>query len=305
MRATRRFFWIVAIRFVVGAVDAAGQEVSIDDLLQMWSQRQLATETVEFRWVEKVASAGKGVTYDCSLRLGIESRIRSDRIPSAKRRASDEYLTQAELAVSSFDGNRNRYFTSASGLGDHHRAIEFDAEHYDEIVNYHLRAILLAYRPLCILPSAYSSKDDKLVRSDAKLAIVEQAVLDGVPCVIVDSQTNEDAMVRQRYWIDTTRQGLILKHVEFVGDRQTTELVIKYKNDLENGWFPLLWHSKVLNTAVEGRVTKYEIGKDIDSKIFQIEYPNGTVVFDRDLSTRERVQADGSRSPIEPARESK
>ncbi len=305
MRSVRRAIAILVVGFVIHGANAAGQEVSVDDLLEMWSQRQLATKSAEFHWVEKVESDGERVAYDCTLRLGSDSLIRSDRIPSEKRLAPDESLTRPGLAISCFDGDRNRYYTSAIGPGDHPRGIEFDAEHYDEIVNYHLRAILIAYRPLYILPAAYSPKDSRIVRSDAKLAIVEQAVLDGVTCLVIGSQTDDNALVRERYWIDTARQGLVLKHIELVGDRQTAEMAIKYKKDPSNGWVPLIWRAKFMNTTVEGRVTKHKINQRIDPEIFEIDYPKGTVVFDRDLSIQDRVQADGSRSRVTPAGKSK
>ena len=301
MRSAGRVLAIVVVGFVIHCANAAGQEVSVDDLLKVWSDRQLATKSAEFHWVEKVESDGERVTYDCTLRLGSDTQIRSDRIPSEKRQASDEFLTRPGLAVSCFDGDRNRYFTSAIGPGDHHRGIEFDAEHYDEIVNFHLSAILIAYRPLYILPAVYSSKDSRIVRSDAKLEIVGQAVLDGVPCLLIDSKKDNDALVRERYWIDTARQGLVLKHIEFVGDRQTTEMTIGYKNDPANGWFPLIWRAKFMNTTVEGLVTKHEINHKIDPGIFKIVYPKGTVVFDRDRSIQDLVNADESRTPITPA----
>lgn len=306
MRLVATMLGIAAIAFLFNGANALGQEITIDDLLQMWSQRQLAAKTAEFHWVEKVAADGnaspgsKSVAYDCTLRLGIDSSIRSDRILSAKQLESDESLTRPGLAVSSFDGNRNRYFTSAIASGDHHRGIEFDAEHYDEIVNYHLRAILLAYRPLLILPSAYSSRDSRIVRHDAKLEIADQTVLlDGVPCLLIETHT-DDALVRNRYWIDTARKGLILKHIESVGDRQTTEMTIKYQNDPTDGWFPLIWHAKFLNTTIKGLVIDHAINKELGPGIFKIEYPNGTIVFDQDLSMQERVQADGSRSRVTP-----
>lgn len=80
---------------------------------------------------------------------------------------------------------------------------------------------------------------------------MKREVPDGIPCLVIGSQTNENALVRERYWIETARQGLILEHLELVGERQTTELAIEYKNDPENGWVPLIWRAKFANATIE------------------------------------------------------
>ena len=105
-----------------------------------------------------------------------------------------------------------------------------------------------------------------------------------------------------RYWVDASKQGLILKHVASSGGSKKTEMRIKYNKDPEHGWIPMLWHGTFVGNSIDGIVTKQSIGRPLnEDEGFTIAYPPETVVFDQDRGKRYRVQKDGSMEPIEPA----
>lgn len=277
----------------------------------MWSERQNATKTAEFHWVETtihpphVAGLDKRIVAiddrDCILRLGTGATMRSQTIPVQKSPEPEESLTRPGLAISAFNGKRNAYYTAAMDAADHHRGIEFDAEVYDEIVNYHLRAAILWCRPLQIVRSQFSSKESRIVRHNSNLSIIDlEAELDEVRCLIIESRS--DASGIDHYWVDIARHGLILKHVEIYAGRPTAELTINYKNDDEHGWVPENWKARFPNGnySVNASVIDFKLNASIAAEMFEIAYPSGTVLFDRDKGKQWQIGADGNRELITP-----
>lgn len=286
-----------------GAGSISAEEPSIEDLVKMWSARQAGTKTATFHWGETLTRQKElPQQRDYLLRIGDGANMRSESIPLANLDKPGEPLSRTGLTVSAFNGKRNEYYTSAASPDDHHRGIEFNAEFYDEIVNYHLQAVILSYRPLLVVRSQFSHKGNRIVRQDTKLVIVDRnATLGGTPCLIVESRSKAANPVVNRYWVDITRRGLILKHAEIVTGRVTAEVTISYKKDPVNGWVPILWKGRFLNSSIRSLVLDYTINKPIEPELFEIAYPAGTVVFDRDHSKRWRILTDGTRELISPA----
>ena len=315
----------------LGTGQLCAQEVTVEGVTRMWSERQSNTKTAEFRWRETVGRPvnpldprgvpqpppgdaievdGKLVPlnqvlavtdHECILRLGVDLNIRSESIPVQNLDESADWLTRPGLSVSAFNGERNAYYTAALGPDDHHRGIEFDAEVYDEIVNYHLRAVVLSYRPLLMARSYFSHEEGRIVRHDTTLRIVNRdAIFNGHLCLILESAPN--GPVTNRYWVDTARDGLILKHVQIASGRTTSELEINYENHEQHGWVPSNWHANFLNgrSQVDAEVVDFTINGPMTANTFEIDYPAGTVVFDQDRGEQRRILTDGTEELITP-----
>lgn len=305
------------------------QEITVDDVVRMWSERQSMAETAEFRWRETVARPvnqlglrgvrlphpdgtnevdGQRVPlnqaltveeHEVILRLGDGLNIRAESIPVANLDESVDSLTHPGLSVSAFNGKRNVYYTAAVGPNDHHRGIEFDADIYDEIVNFHLRAVLLCYRPLLVARSSFSHVGGSIVQNQTTLRIVNRdAVLNGHRCLILESAPN--GATTNRYWVDVARNGLILRHVEVAAGRTTLDLTVSYADSEQHGWVPTAWHANFRdgNSKVDARVVDFAINEPIAADDFQVVYPTGTVIFDRDQGKQWRILADGTREPV-------
>lgn len=295
--------------FAHGTNELCAQEPTVEDVVQMWSERQAATTTAEFHWAETVTgrqSLPSGderdvsrEKLDCTFWLSDGSNMRSESIAVKSPVEPGVSLTRTGLAVSTYNGKRNAYYTAAADPDDHHRGIEFSAENYDEIVNYHLRVIILSYRPLLVVQSLFSSRESRIVRHEAKLSIVDRNVtLDGTPCLVIESSSVSPSPVVNRYWVDVTRGGLILKYAESVSGRPTGEVTISYRVDTENGWVPASWHGRFLNDSINASVTKFNLNKPIVTGLFEIEYPSGTLVFDQDQSKQWRILSDGTKELV-------
>ncbi len=232
-----------------GKVLSPANDLKLEDVVQIWSDHQTATKTVRFHWVETrfhwVETRKTGVKHDCVLWLGDGPHVRSESIPIRDSTVRNDSLTRAGLAVSAFNGKRNSYYTAATGPNDHHRGILFDAKVYDELVNYNLRAVILCYRPMLVVRSQWSANKDGIVEHDATLRIVEHdAMFSGRRCVVVESTSDAPGNITDRYWVDVSRGGLILKHVQASRERVAARLTIEYNITPDLGWVPASWNAR-------------------------------------------------------------
>lgn len=302
-----------ALFVFAGFYELRGDESSIEDVLRMWSHRETETETARLHWVETVSRRGWNPQtrrpdepvveeVDCVLWLGEGSNVRYESMALRDPVERDDSLVRAGLRVSTFDGERNRYYTAANGPDDHPRGQVFKGKTYDEIMNYHLHAVLLCYRPSLVVAKQWTaSADSGVVEHAATLRIAERnAVLAGRPCVILES-TADDAPISlvNRYWVDVERGGLILQHVSGRPGEAATRLTIEYQQN-DDGWAPAAWDAQFLSgtLSASGSLVDVTLNEPIPAEMFQIAFPAGTVVFDRDREKQFRVDA-GETEPAE------
>lgn len=198
-----------------GLSEVYAEEVTIEDVLQMWSAREAATQTCKVHWVETVARRDiNPVTRELDvpvveerevkLWIGNGRNVRYESISVRDATEQGDSLVRPGLAVSTFDGRHNRYYTAATAPDDHHRGIVFEAEAYDEIMNYHLHAVMLCYRPSLVVASSWSANDDSgLVEHDATLRIVERdTTFAGRSCLVIESTVDGSVAITNQYWVD-------------------------------------------------------------------------------------------------------
>ena len=98
------------------------------------------------------------------------------------------------------------------------------------------------------------------------------------------------------YWLDVDRDYVIVKHEsrcrhfrEKGWGGAGTRVMVSYRNDAVHGWVPSGWKSMWLNQETgaiynvqEAEVTKCEFNAKIPSALFELPFPPGTYVKDRE-----------------------
>jgi hypothetical protein len=299
-----------------GFSEVCAEEVTIEDVLQMWSAREAATETCKVHWLETVARRAINPETreldvpvveerEVKLWIGNGPNVRYESIPVRDATEQGDSLVRPGLAVSTFDGRHNWYYTAATGPDDHHRGLVFEAEAYDEIMNYHLHAVMLCCRPSLVVASSWSANDDSgLVKHDATLRIVERdATFAGRSCLVIESTVDGPVAIMNQYWVDIERDGLILQHIGGTPGNASTRLTIEFEHDNEEEWVPASWDAQFLNgtMSTSASVVDITLNDAVSADMFEIAYPPGTVVADRVRGEQLRVLPDGTAEVIRRA----
>ena len=85
------------------------------------------------------------------------------------------------------------------------------------------------------------------------------------------------------------------------------QIDFRHKEDPIQGWIPASWRTIVmrpdgtLQTSVAAEVSSYAINPVIETKEFEIDFPEGTMVYDKETKSEFIVRPDGGRRVITDA----
>lgn len=310
---------VVTLGILTGAPRA--QDMTLENIAKVWQEREARFRTVRCEWVESIVATPNALTRnnipstDNSesllpergidiLWLGAGPSMRHEfRPPSGSESDQGSFTVRKGSYTSTYNGVRNKQYTTSTGADSWPSGIVWGDTKYDDISNYHFRALLLTYRPMHpVVPNLDLSRF-RVVATDAQVA--------GRACLVVESIPASAGGMTNTYWIDTARDCHILQHVEKFRGQPTAQLTISYKEDVKHGWVPDTWDALFLTNSsrpsmsTQARVLKCEFNEALSPTVFDLEFPVGTLVFDRDLNQRSLIREDGTLRLITPEESAK
>jgi hypothetical protein len=267
----------------------------LDRVVAEWRARAELAKSVSVTWTESVASAAGGtkdkpektflwLDFGAGALARFESRKGDERSPGG---------AEPGQIFSSFNGRRNFQFTSADNAKDWPRGIVWDATFHDEQHALQLRPWLLHFRPF-----AKPAPDLDKLKLDVASTTEE---IEGRPCVQLEWWDNERPY-SGRYWVDVERGCSIVRYIEVFQGKPVAHLNIRHQKHAKLGWVPAKWDAAFTNGqfAVNGELLSITLNPELSDSSFELEYPEGTVLFDRDMGRRHRMLSDGRKGEVVP-----
>jgi hypothetical protein len=163
-------------------------------------------------------------------------------------------------------------------------------------------ALFLAFRPFLRLMH---------LRAAWLHVVTEHAIVDGVHCVklergpprdIVRNGANYWRSVAEHCWVDPARDDVPILFEKTVGGTLQWSVAIQYRPSREVGWVPEHWTCQYQFPMFEAHctATKLSVNESLPPKTFQLDFPPGTLVFDKVSHAPFLVAHDGSRSAAPP-----
>jgi hypothetical protein len=133
-----------------------------------------------------------------------------------------------------------------------------------------------------------------------------QAQYQGKGCMVIRTfpARSGESKSFSEFWIDPTRENLVLRHLDYLNDHPSTDSQITYQQS-RVGWLPLSWARNIyINPRIalvfRYKVDSYEINPRIDASTFSIGMRPGMTVKEHTgrASKLYRVATNGSWVPI-------
>lgn len=268
----------------------------LKEMMAAWKKRQNQVRTLRAKWTETIANEGEGLEQQViSLLMGDTQQMRLETRPPAQQNENEALLPGRKTPmISAFNGSKNFQFTGPLGPDDWPRGIVWSEKKYDEIHNSQIRPWLLHFRPFSTAVPNLSADRLKVVRLDS--------LAGGRKCTMVETLPQKDFPLTGIYWVDPKRNFSIVRYVEKIRGIPAFELNIEYQPDPIVGWVPSAWNAALANErfATLDRILRYEINPKFTEADFKIEFPEGTIVFDRDLGYRYLLLSNGKKRKITP-----
>jgi len=281
-------FGLQAFGFL-GKTNAQNQP-TLEKIVETWKQRQEHTRTFDFQWEEErtyakgsmpvfkgEAQPSTDVTQNGRLSLQVDGdRMRvSSNVPPWNPQ-SGKFVPREHMSV--FDGKDEKMFydqadpsiqatvTNKAGVIGIH-------QYNQDVVDYHLWPILLAYRPL--------HRDMGRFKQNEWEMTGERGVAQGRDCLILQKKRRS---ITERCWVDCERNCTVARY-EFIANYRF-QVVISYNNVPDHGWVPASWKTMeylpngTLQESSRSEVTGYTINKPLPENWFNFDFPAGTEVTD-------------------------
>jgi hypothetical protein len=303
MKPSNRRFATAALVIVISGIQSLASSANADDdlghldkIVASWQTRQNTVRTLRAEWVEVMYNAADGsdqkpvgqvedqkpVGQVVILTVGSSGESRLEmRPPVNPTEREGDTPDRSWTAISSFNGSRNFQFTSPVGSEDWPRGIIWSDEKDDEIHNCAIRPWLLHFRP-------FHSPVPNLSKERLQV-VTRDSVVNGRTCTVLETIPSVASGLVEVYWVDIERRSSIVRFIEKFQDKATVEINIEHQEEPDIGWIPSAWNAAFVNGqfSIRSRLLKREINPDLSKADFELTFPAGTIVFDRDLGYRE------------------
>lgn len=274
----------------------AAHQSHLKEILTAWEKRQKQARTLRARWTETITDEGEGLKQQViSLLMGDTNQMRLVTQPPVLQNENEALFPGRKATmISAFDGSKNFQFTDSPDPDDWARGIVWSEKKYDEIHNIQLRPWLLHFRPLSSPVTNLSENRLKIVRLDSMAG--------GRKCTMLEALPQRRLPLTRIYWVDPNQNFSIVRYVEKFQGRPTLELNIEFKFDAKTGWIPSTWNAALAKEqfAIRDRLLRFQINPQVSEADFRIDFPEGTIVFDRDLGYRYLCLPNGKKRKITP-----
>lgn len=275
----------------------AEPDVTVNQVTSMWKTRQAKFHTVKYAWTERdtlpkgsiqkpnaplrpgfegLTIPPEDITYDVPYQLALDGdKMRYSYEGKAWSVEKKSLLPDPYISV--FDGSVSKIF-HPSGYTQWPVGIIRPEKRNVDSRNYHVKSLLLAFRPLPTTTGSFSPSDFTISK--------ERALLQNKECIVLQ-QPLRAGVTSQTLWLDPSRNLVVLRYMESRSGKVGLKLDIQYTNDPDSGWIPASWECLASNPngslqeAFAATVTTYKINGPISPDEFQIDFPPGTRVRDQ------------------------
>jgi hypothetical protein len=277
----------------------ADDDARLKKMHELWKARQEAARVVSIKWsdtlIEQVDKEQdkKALAVDeltASLLIARGNLMRYDLAPKDPLLGARNGGRGA--SISTFDGVRSRIFTAAVGPGDYPRGRLQGDEVWDDLHTFNFLAVLLHYRPLF---QAYPDLSIDRLRVTAT-----DATIRGRVCTVIETKPVNNST--EVLWVDLEHDGIILRHQGKLQGRITSELNIEYEPDEQGRWNLKSWSGEFSSGTYDmaAEVTDLQFDSPVEISTFELAFPAGTMVFDRNLGKRWLQLPSGRKRVITP-----
>jgi hypothetical protein len=289
---------------------------TMEQILAKWKERQ--EKVVSARFVcEEEMTRPKGATS--KLLVGEVNLKPGDVFPPQDH----TYVTPLYL---SFDGEKMRIdyrqLDWRETIKEYHHVYTFDGvsgkiihdekdshpqgsirseNHNRHVANFHVRAILMAYRALHPRISPKGGSEYELTG--------RAAVVGGRKCFEVWASGRGGMLTK--LWVDPVRGYLPARIVLTADSTDLATLDVEYGEQADVGWVPLSWSLVMrqpkgwISETARTKVTRHEINVDIPQKEFDPEFPVGTFVVNTKSGETFIQKEDGEKRTVAPSERSR
>ena len=262
---------LVLICCMISSSDAGAREVGENAVLQAigaeWEERASVTDAVEIAWTRSITYPGggrKSVDYTMSIggiRYELTRQFHFKSGPATNRIVFDGSVSKSldQIGASDPAGRVSRP-SSAAGTND-----------------IAVQPVLLGFRPL--------NSGDATVDLDEVRVVPGGGFIGAIECVVLEAAGEGGAS--RRYWLDPARGFVVLRFESTASGGASLVQDILYADDGPGGMHrPVSWSSIAetssgdLRLTDECEVTACRFGRAAPDDAFEIEFPNGTRVFD-------------------------
>lgn len=131
-----------------------------------------------------------------------------------------------------------------------------------------------------------------------------RSLIGGRSCL--DLEYRDSNSVR-RVSVDPARNYVVVRVIDLQGERALGSVSIDYRPDASLGWVPSAWNITDLNTKTgtlrysrQGTVTSCEINPTVAPTEFVVDFPPGTLVYDRSDKSDYMIREGGRKRKILP-----
>lgn len=197
--------------------------------------------------------------------------------------------------ISSFNGQRHFHFTSlVKHEGDEGWpvGVVWDTKVSDDAQAAQILPWLLHLRP-------FGKPVPGLTRDNLQI-VATDIDFNGRRCIVLERR-DETPQIGV-FYVDPQRDYAIVGYHSQTGDRLTLTLTITPKFDRQIGWRPAQWDCEFANGRfkVSGVLLQCKVNVDLPPETFTVDFPRGTLLFDRDEGARSLILGEGKRRIITP-----
>jgi hypothetical protein len=300
----------------------AGQDkvtVSLETVVRHWRNWQASIRTARFTWKDTIVTP-KGVVLSDT--MSKEVNPRGVNVPA-------EDSTRENITTLILDGANWRYEhlghvidgRTGNVVPEHTTAVSKDGNGrvympkgvYDHPLGNITRLKKediprdLTAKPLFLLLRSLSVGLFKV--EDYAISALKGHV-EGGSCVIVQGKQTDPN--REAYWVDPAKDCAIMRYTISNQERVLVKMDLYYARSAEHGLVPARWH--IVSSDMNGKTTEstsafvvdYAINVPMDPRLFELEFPPGTLVRDftapSDFESASRwiVRDDGEKRYVTP-----
>lgn len=274
------------------------EKTPLESVVKIWRERELATKSVRIEFGGDYVM-GKGSMPGGPPEDVMTTEERTVVIDGVKMRHERRFslwndatnALEPTRRVSVFDGVLSKTLSDPRRADGAHRPLGWvtRAQAHNDRSNVYLSPILRHYRPLS--PAFGVIKTERLKIADAK------EIVDGLSCVVLEEPQVDTAQVC-KYWVAPEQEMSIVRFVRLSAGAVMLQADVTYRRE-DGAWVPARWKAirygskdNVLDSC-SATLKRIEINAPVNAATFDIEFPEGTEVFDGPAKKRFVMKTDG------------
>ena len=281
------------------AAIAEAPHVSVEEIARAWESRTRAVRSFRVRWDDRFSAAAgafegqprQKTVYDDHFSLVMDVDNMRYEAQTVIRNRDDQIVPYARTEA--WNGSQMQALIHPGGAWSHPQGYTMNARYVsDRWDDLSLRALLLTYRPF---HPNFCFFDNFTARFHV---VPGEHAVQGRACVLLQDRPRGPGQVRNSLYLDPERSFIPLRFSE--GEGKWASVLTFHEHRLVDGiWAPFHWTCNCgARTSAESKVAECELNVPIEGSEFQLDFPEGTWVFENGDSSGHIVQERGRRRPV-------